>query len=381
MLLLWIAGLGAAAQFAKFAVLFPDIQKLYPSLGPQAGLLVSVIGFLGIIFGLFAGLLVARIGYKLLLIVALVLGGMISFIQLMPLSFGGMLTSRLLEGVSHLIIVVATPTLISLVSADRYRNMAMTLWSTFFGVAFAIMAWGGIPLAATYGVKAIFLIHGVVMLVTGILLAVCLPQHDSIVPPQKFNVGLIVREHIRAYRSPFISAPALGWLFYTITFVSLLTVLPTMVESQDRAFVAGTMPIVSIISSLVIGMWILPKFKAINVVIAGFILALGIICMVWTGAKLSYVSILLFVALGLVQGASFAAIPQLNARPENQALSNGAMAQMGNLGNTIGTPLFLVLLSYFEISGLIIGSVICYGIGAALHLLLARCRHRCTHSS
>ena len=372
--LLWVAGLGAATQFAKIAVLFPDVQKLYPNLGSESGLLVSLIGFLGIVFGLFAGLLVARIGYKRLIVFALVLGGVISIIQTLPLSFELMLASRFIEGISHLIIVVAAPTLIALVSSDHQRGFAMTLWSTFFGVAFAIMAWLGIPFSQAYGVKTIFLIHGVVMLLTAAILFARLPAKETKADAAIFSLSSVLGEHIRAYRSPNISAPAIGWLFYTLTFVSLLTVLPTLVDTHERAIVAGMMPIVSIVVSLVMGKWLLPKFKAVDVVIMGFVLSAGIVCMVWAGAGLAYISILLFASLGLIQGASFAAIPQLNAKSENQALANGAMAQMGNLGNTLGTPLFLVLLTSFDINGMIVGAIICYVLGMALHIFLARRR-------
>ncbi len=372
--LLWIAGLGAATQFAKIAVLFSGIQKLYPDLGPESGLLVSLIGFLGIVFGLFAGLLVARVGYKRLIVFALVLGGVISCVQTLPLSFELMLASRFIEGVSHLIIVVAAPTLIALISSDDQRGFAMTLWSTFFGVAFAIMAWFGIPFSETYGVKAIFVIHGTVMLLTAILLFARLPTGETKAAAVELNVANVLREHIHAYSSPYISAPAIGWLFYTLTFVSLLTVLPTLVDMRERALVAGMMPIVSIVVSLVMGKWLLPKYKAVDVVIVGFAMSAGIVCMVWVGVGLTYISILLFAALGLVQGASFAAIPQLNSRSENQALANGAMAQMGNLGNTLGTPLFLVLLASFDINGLIAGAITCYVLGMVRHIFLARRR-------
>ena len=57
-------------------------------------------------------------------------------------------------------------------------------------------------------------------------------------------------------------------------------------------------------------------------------------------------------ALGLVQGASFAAIPQLNPMPEDRARAAGAIAQLGNLGTTTGTPLLAWLVSQAGASGL-----------------------------
>ncbi|MFZ5750375.1 MAG: hypothetical protein ACOY5U_04845, partial [Pseudomonadota bacterium] len=48
-------------------------------------------------------------------------------------------------------------------------------------------------------------------------------------------------------------------------------------------------------------------------------------------------------ALGHVQGASFAAIPALNDRPATRAMAAGAIAQLGNVGTTLGTPILLAL--------------------------------------
>jgi hypothetical protein len=44
-----------------------------------------------------------------------------------------------------------------------------------------------------------------------------------------------------------------------------------------------------------------------------------------------------------VQGASFAAIPELNSTPDARAKAAGAVAQLGNVGTTLGTPILLAL--------------------------------------
>ena len=75
-------------------------------------------------------------------------------------------------------------------------------------------------------------------------------------------------------------------------------------------------------------------------------------------------------ALGLVQGASFAAIPELNVEPEAQALANGALAQMGNLGNVAGTPLLLAALAGAGFETMIALTIGCWLAGLAVHLLL-----------
>ena len=374
-LLLYLAGLGSAAQFAKISVAFAEVRALYPEAGTEVGLLLSIISFLGIAFGLFAGLIVDRLGFRRLLFFALILGGVISLYQATLPSFWPMLFSRLFEGISHLIIVVAAPTLIAQSSSDRFRGWAMTLWSTFFGVAFALAAWFGLPLVQAQGLSSIFLAHGIYMLLVLILLSFFLrqplPRHQV---PTPLGLVDILRQHWVAYRSPFISAPGFGWLFYTFTFVSLVTILPDLVPPEDRSFVAGSMPLASIAVSLLVVGTLLRFIPAVHIVLVGFVLAIAAIMLIWLRVDVTQVAILLFAVLGLVQGGSFAAVPQLNKDVESQARANGAMAQMGNLGNTLGTPVCLAILSFAGLNGLIVTIIGFYVIGVTVHLVQAKRR-------
>ena len=85
---------------------------------------------------------------------------------------------------------------------------------------------------------------------------------------------------------------------------------------------------------------------------------------------------MLFAVLGLVQGASFAAVPELNNSVKTQALSYGVMAQLGNLGNLIGTPILLAVLSMGEIAAVLWVIIFGFITATTAHLLLARKRYR-----
>ena len=83
--LLWGAGLGAAAQYAKISVVFDRLPLVYPEGGVLLGWAVSRVGLIGIFFGVAADLLVARIRYRRALIAALWLGaGVSAFQALLP---------------------------------------------------------------------------------------------------------------------------------------------------------------------------------------------------------------------------------------------------------------------------------------------------------
>ena len=391
-LALWAGGLCAAAQFAKIGLVLPELGEVYPEADVALGFLVSSVSVVGVLFGLMAGLLAARIGLRPLLLGGLALGAAVSLVQALLPPLPLLLASRVLEGVSHLAIVVAAPTLIAATSTASLRSSAMTLWGTFFGVSFALTAWLGLPLVESRGPGALFLVHGMTTAAVAVLLAVVLPkgvgretpaaaeardaprvaarEADEGRPPP-FSPRVWSRRHVQAWRSPFVAAPAAGWLFYTITFVALLAVLPGLAPPAERAFAATAMPLASIAASMTIGVFLTRRLGAVRVVGIGFGAALLLAAALPLSPGEPLLGIALFAALGLVQGASFAAVPELNAEAADQALANGALAQAGNLGNACGTPLVLALLGAGGFGAMVVLVVGCYAAGIVLHRWLA----------
>ena len=373
-LLLWAAGLGAAAQYGKVSVIFDLLPGVYPEAGAALGWIVSLVGFVGILFGVMAGLVVARIRYRRALLWGLWIGALVSVLQASLLPLPWMLLSRVAEGASHLAIVVATPTLIAQLSAEKDRGLALTLWGTFFGVAFAVLAFAGRPLAEDWGVSALFLAHGIYMALCAVVLELrlrALPKEGDLPP---FSMAQVLRDHGAIYRSPFISAPAAGWLFYTFSFVSILTVLPPYLSDEMRAPVMTAMPLVSILVSMTLGVALLRWISGVGVVQLGFALSALCVLWLWIVPGDPAACIALAGALGLIQGASFAAVPQLNRTPATQAQANGVMAQMGNLGNTLGTPVMAAALLGWGYAALPILAGAAFVLGLLAHLALGRAR-------
>lgn len=342
-LLLWLAGLGAALQFAKIGVPFEEFRAMFPAAGARIGWLLSLVSLIGAIFGMLAGIAVTGFGLQRSLLVAMLLGAAVSLLQSTLTGLGPLLLSRVVEGASHLVIVVAAPTLIAQLSPLRMRGFFMTLWATFFGVAYALMAWLGMDFIAGHGIPALFRLHGTIMAVLAVLLWLALPAEQR---PTRFaapDPAQILRAQWRAIRSPWIAAPGFGWLFYTLTFVSLLAILPGLVPAERRDFVTGTLPLISIAASLGLVPALLGWLAPTTVVMLGFAgAALGAIGLFVT-ADPTWAATAVFFGLGRVQGASFAAVLALNHGAADRALSNGLMAQTSNLGNLLGTPLLLLV--------------------------------------
>ena len=122
---------------------------------------------------------------------------------------------------------------------------------------------------------------------------------------------------------------------------------------------------------MTVGVLLLRSLAAWKVVVFGFILsawAIGALIM-FPGDP--YAAIALGAAIGLVQGATFAAVPQLNEAAEARSLANGGLAQMGNLGNTIGTPIMLTVIASSGYGGFMTVLLLLFIVGGAAHMWLS----------
>ena len=375
-LALWLAGVGAAAQFGKMSFAFDLFAARFPDHGPVGiGLIVSVVGIVGLVFGTTAGLLVARIGPRRAIVAALALGAAMSALQCLALPYAALFATRMVEGFSHLAIVVVGPTMIAGVAPPRHQGLAMTLWSSFFGVTYAVMAVIAPPLLAGGSVAALFGAHAVWMAGLALVLRRLLPRDPEAAPAPM--TGLI-GQHMAIYASPRIAAPATGFVCYTALYVAVLTLLPPLMPAPMQAGVAAGMPLLSIAVSLTLGVWLLGRMTAVRLVQAGFavgaaaslVLGLG-----WgQGGVMLCASLTLAAAMGIVQGASFASIPQLNESAIDRARASGAVAQLGNLGTTTGTPLLAWLIVQAGPAGVAAFALPLCLAGIAVHMVQTRRR-------
>ena len=376
-LAIWAAGLGAAAQFGKISILFQDLERHYAGAGPLGiGLMVSIVGIVGLVFGTSAGLAVARVGPRRAILAALALGAVVSVVQAVLPPYPVMMATRVLEGASHLAIVVVGPTSIATVAPKALQGAAMTLWSSFFGLTYAVLAWVAPGLVAIWGDAALFLGHAGWMALCFVLLWGLMPR-DGVAVAARSGQGILA-QHWAIYASPRLGAPAMGFLCYTVTYVALLTLLPAVVTPGWGGFIAVAMPLVSIAVSLTLGVWLLSRIAAVALVQGGFafgiVTALGLWLFWGSGLAEAVFALGLAAAVGIVQGASFAALAQLNPDPQDRARGAGAIAQLGNLGTTTGTPLLALILKGAGATGLMVFLVVFFALGIVIHAIQARRR-------
>lgn len=368
---LWLCGVAAAMQFAKMSFGFAAVQQWYGLSAAQMGVILSTVGMTGLVFGVTMGLYAHAIGYRRLLLAGLTLGAVLAALQAFMLPPFWLWVTRVLEGVSHLAVVVAAPTLISASCAPRQRSIAMGLWSTFVGMAFALTGAFGPAVLSGLGLNGLLSLHAVAMLVMGVWAASVLPADAERLGERAWpHWKAVPRHHVQIYTRWETALPGLCFFCYTGMAVALLTFLPQQ-AGAGKPWLAVMLPLMGISGTFSAGWlaqaWVTPLWL-VRLAFAGVGLAgLGLWVCSALGLDMAPAALLLMYLAGLAGGSAFSLIPYLSHESLVQSRSNGAVAQMGNLGSTLGPPVFAALLAAWGVAGLTLPVVALalLGIGVA----------------
>ncbi len=377
---LWLSGIFAAMQFAKVAVAFTALQAHYGVSAAQTGWVLSTVGLVGLLLGVTMGLLAPSIGYRRLLLAGLCLGAVLAGLQSLLLPFAWFWATRVLEGASHLAVVVAAPTLMAASAGPRHRAMAMGLWSTFVGVAFTVAGAIGAALMAWGGLDCLFALHALGLAAMAVLVACCVPgaAPGTVRPPLPTGMDLL-RRHAGIYTRWTTALPGLCFFGYTSMGVALMTFVPQQ-AAADRLLLATVLPLMGVAGNFCAGWlaqyWLSPLWLARLAFSGVFAAALALGLVLHLGLWLVPWGLLLMFLAGLAGGSSFALIPFLNHEMALQAQANGAVAQLGNLGSTLGPPLFALAIAQWGGAGLAACAVCASLLGLGLASWGARMHHR-----
>jgi MFS transporter, AAHS family, 3-hydroxyphenylpropionic acid transporter len=376
---LWGCGIAAAMQFAKIAIAFGELQMHYGVSAASIGWILSTVGMVGLLLGVTMGLIAPRVGYKRLLVGGLVLGALLAGVQTALLPWPLFWLTRVFEGASHLAVVVAAPTLMASAAAPRHRAIAMGLWSTFVGLAFAIAGVFGGPLIGWGGLATLFAVHALFL---ALMAAAAWRFVPSDPPPVAMpsprraaalqglaRVPQLLRAHVGIYARWTTALPGLGFLCYTSMAVALLTFLPRQ-GGGSQMLLAAALPLMGVAGTFSAGwfaqFWVRPLVLVRLAFALVMLMAVALAGATAIGQGYTAVALGLMYCTGLAGGSAFSLIPVLNPESALQAKANGAVAQLGNLGSTLGPPIFALALESFGVYGLVVAVVACAGCGLGL---------------
>ena len=376
--LLWLSGVAAGLQFAKASVAFDALAAHYGASPTLAGWLLSTVGVVGVVFGASAGLVVERVGFRRSLVLGLAAAAALSAFETLLPPVPLFLAARALEGASHLAIIVAAPSCLVHVVAPGRRTIVIGLWGTFFSVAFLIAGALGLPLLAAFGLSGLFAAHELVAAALALAAALFIPAD----PPRAARAHEAARRRRdrrpcrrlcrHALGDPGALLPLLHRHVSGVTDADAGTRRAGRSRLAHRRHAGGQR-----------------RHHAVrrrdwrN---SGFRRSASPprpsprpspfrCCCIWRWRSAGRSAPFGFVRMAFVSllpGAVYPMIPLLCPTPPVQARAYGAIAQLGNVGSTLGPPLFAASMAAIGPHGLLAPALALCAAGAAIALWAER---------
>ncbi|WP_336962908.1 CynX/NimT family MFS transporter [Sphingobium aquiterrae] len=345
---LYLIGVLAAAQLAKFSALAPILRQSYGLTLAQVALLISLLEVGGALFGFVSGLGVARIGARRFLLTGLVILAATSAVEGLAAHALPLFLARAAEGIGYVLVVIAAPTLIIAIAHERQRAAALAVWSTFVPVGIALgSALTGLLVGGVGASGTILLWGGVAC--AALLFAWQLPIGGG--------------GQRAAIRMPLAGAwlATLAFGFYTMFVCALMMLLPSFLVEKTGASVADAGVIAGLVSLAALPATTIAILAMRRGTLEGRALyAVLIACLVVTaalsplvfargsvpGAGATVPGLLAFLTVtlsGISSPLVFARLPILAgaASPDDPriAVATGLLTQFGAGGALIGPPL------------------------------------------
>ncbi len=309
--------------------------------GPQVGWIISLPSALVAIGALLTGWIVDRIGDKRVLLAgsAIVVLGDIG--AALASSLAMLLSMRIVEGVGYVGIGVAAIAMLIRITQGPRRNLALTLWSSFIPMSFALPFLVAGPLSQPGRWQLAFTGHAIVLAALLIVGVARLPARGS-EPVVSRNAALTA---VLRTPGPYV----LGLCFACAAFVQtgVVSTLPHVLSSRYGVSVAAASSVgtagmlLNIIGCLAVG-------PLLNRGVRPLAVAIGGVCFtVSAGATLGLplpgfstaatVSCLFFVGSGVIVGL-WALLPTVAPSRQSFGATSGMVTQLTLWGVLFGPP-------------------------------------------
>ena len=345
--LLYLSGLLAAAQLGKMSALAPLVASALGLSLTTVAIAISLIEIGGATLGAVAGLFAHRLGLRRTLRWAVALLALAGLGGATAQGAVGLLGWRLLEAAGYLGVIVSAPVLIAHHSnaagaaGARVQGLALTLWSTFVPVGFALGAWGSASAASAWDWRVAIAAGGAVGAVLwAVLWRADLPAHAD--APGTMPAAPVAR------LTPALWCLALGFGGFALFQAGAAGLLPTLLvrEAGLGAAAAGQWTAIASAAAIAGSAMTALLLRHGSGVRWPIMVSLGLppllLFGVFTPAPTAAVAIGLALVLNMLGGVfaslGFALLPRLATEPGQMVRANGLLAQCGASGSLLGPP-------------------------------------------
>jgi DHA1 family inner membrane transport protein len=339
--LLYFCGFVAAAQVGKAIVSLPII-RVEIGLGiDSAGSILSVFATLGAACGIGGGALVSWFGARRALLCGMIGLAVGNCCAIVATDAAALMVARAMEGAGFFGVALATPSLLSRMTAAQDRDLVMGLWSAYMPIGIMAMLLLG-PALPLIGWQNLWLANAVIAGLLCIVIGRGLPAtNDDASGPR-----LPAKEIGTVLASPRCMLIAGAFFAYSFNYFSLAFVLPLLFTSvlghslANAALFGAAAMGVSALGHLASGPLLragLPIWTAIALTFAVY--AGALVGMFSAGLATPQVAMLAALALGvggLAPGAFYSAAPRVAPHPQALPTTIGLFQQASNLGQFAG---------------------------------------------
>jgi MFS family permease len=336
----------------------------------ESGFIATTFNVIGLLVGMFVGVLCDRFGHKRLGLAGLAILSLAGLSGAAAWNFPSLLVSRFFEGVGFILFTVSGSALIAAAAtAGSDRDKVMGLWSSYMpagGSAAILLA----PLIiAAWGWRGLWVTMSVAAAAAFLLVARCAPT------TRYGNVGSL-KLVVESLAQPASVALALLFAFYVAQWTSVMIWLPTFLV-DERGATAGVASVMTALMVLVNvpgnlgGGWLLARGvrRGPLVLAACAIMVVTDVGMLTSALPdgLRYFCCLAFsMCAGVIPACIFSGVVVHAKTPQHIGTTNGMVMQTSQAGQFFGPILLAWLASHFGGWGASLWAMLAFAAGGAL---------------
>jgi MFS family permease len=337
------AGVICAFQVGKAAIAVPLVRHDLNLSLSFASWLVSAYAALGALAGLAIGIGVTRVSPRAVAIGGMALLVVASCLGATATSGEWLLVTRVIEGFGFIPAVIAMPSLIRAVSAQRDDDVVMSIWSSYVPIGMVIIMLAG-PWVAAGGWRLLWLGNGVLAILYAGVLALVAPRVPVRSQSGSRRSALDNARDMLRLRGPVLLA--LSFCLYTIHYHALVGLMPTLMIDRLGLSIttAGALVALTIFFNAVGNLsagWLnrigIPPWMLLAI---AFVLmatmSLGIFSPYAPAALVAALACISIGFSGVVPGSVFVCAPAYTPRPELLSVTLGVIVQASTIGQFLG---------------------------------------------
>lgn len=362
---LLIAGIFAGAQLGKIAPLVGWYQQ-------ELGFSLVLIGWLTSMIGVFVALAASPAGWAIEIFGvrrSVTLGSAFLAAGALALTVlqrpEAILAARLVEGLGYLVLVIALPAVLTVISKPSWRAPVLAIWSCFVPVGYAVSDLMAQALLPSFGPSIYLLVMAagyIVFAGLGMLLLLGVTDIEIETAPEA-EIGAFA-----ATVGLPVLLIALSFGFFVVQSVSFFSFMPAFIAGGAGLLLsAGAItlftPIGNVLASFLVNGASARGIALIAVVFFALTIVMAYPVFIGTSPLVATICAAAFcIVSGVVGSALFAVIPSIVPRGGSVSIAIGLVAQAGGIGTLFGPPLAAWVIEDYGWNGL---SILLAAIGFA----------------